>query len=146
MLHFCLKCEIQSETIIYFHFRKVFTFLVSCTPSFTDCKIFPFAIVLKWWIFLYQAMTFHRCKYLKLQNLMVVDSQKMHLAFTNCMKVIVSNLKVVAPPASPNTDGIHISASRSVVVEDCIIRTGNCFISPCLLSINAIILTWEPTQ
>lgn len=48
----------------------------------------------------------------------------MHMAFTNCMRVVASNLKVIAPAVSPNTDGIHISASKGVKVKDTIIRTG----------------------
>lgn len=71
-----------------------------------------------------QAITFHRCKYLNVKNLLVVNSQQMHMAFTKCRRVAASNLKVVAPAHSPNTDGIHISASKGVVVKDSIIRTG----------------------
>ncbi|XP_007023876.2 PREDICTED: probable polygalacturonase At1g80170 isoform X1 [Theobroma cacao] len=71
------------------------------------------------------ALTFHKCKNLKVHNLMVVNSQQMHIAFTNCLRVTVSNLKVIAPAASPNTDGIHISASRGVEVKNSIVRTGD---------------------
>ncbi|XVE52179.1 hypothetical protein DITRI_Ditri02bG0102100 [Diplodiscus trichospermus] len=71
------------------------------------------------------ALTFHKCKNLKVQNLMVVNSQQMHIAFTNCLRVTVSNLKVIAPAMSPNTDGIHISASRGVEVKNSIVRTGD---------------------
>lgn len=55
---------------------------------------------------------------------MIVNSQQMHMAFTNCMRVVASNLRVMAPAVSPNTDGIHISASRGVEVKNSIIRTG----------------------
>lgn len=55
---------------------------------------------------------------------MVVNSQQMHMAFTGCRRVIASHLKVIAPARSPNTDGIHISASKGVEVKDSIIRTG----------------------
>lgn len=48
----------------------------------------------------------------------------MHMTFTNCMRVVASNLRVIAPAVSPNTDGIHISASKGVEVKDTIIRTG----------------------
>ncbi|XWS20409.1 hypothetical protein CRYUN_Cryun31cG0098600 [Craigia yunnanensis] len=71
------------------------------------------------------ALTFHKCKNLKVHNLMVVNSQQMHIAFTNCLRVTVSNLKVIAPASSPNTDGIHISASRGVEVKNSIVRTGD---------------------
>ncbi|KAB1218677.1 hypothetical protein CJ030_MR3G026557 [Morella rubra] len=90
----------------------------SCkTNSTNPCKHAPTAI------------TFHRCKYLNVKNFLVVNSQQMHMAFTKCRRVAASNLKVVAPAHSPNTDGIHISASKGVVVKDSIIRTGDDCIS-----------------
>ncbi|XP_068303859.1 probable polygalacturonase At1g80170 [Pyrus communis] len=75
------------------------------------------------------AVTFHKCKNLKVKNLLIVNSQQMHMAFTNCMRVVASNLRVIAPAVSPNTDGIHISASKGVEVKDTIIRTGDDCIS-----------------
>ncbi|KAK8503406.1 hypothetical protein V6N11_013352 [Hibiscus sabdariffa] len=77
------------------------------------------------WIYFHEALTFHRCKDLKVHNLMMVNSQQMHIAFTNCLRVTVSNLKVIAPSTSPNTDGIHISSSRGVEVKNSIVRTGD---------------------
>ncbi|XVF86488.1 hypothetical protein PTKIN_Ptkin18bG0044600 [Pterospermum kingtungense] len=71
------------------------------------------------------ALTFHKCKNLNVHNLMIVNSQQMHIAFTNCLRVTVSNLKVIAPATSPNTDGIHISASRGVEVKNSIVKTGD---------------------
>ncbi|OMP00109.1 Glycoside hydrolase, family 28 [Corchorus olitorius] len=71
------------------------------------------------------ALTFHKCKNLKVHNLIVVNSQQMHIAFTNCLRVTVSNLSVIAPATSPNTDGIHISASRGVEVKNSIVGTGD---------------------
>lgn len=78
----------------------------------------------------FQAITFHRCKNLKVKNLMIINSQKMHMAFTNCMRVVASHLQVIAPATSPNTDGIHISVSKGVEVKDSIIRTGDSLICP----------------
>lgn len=75
------------------------------------------------------AITFHRCKNLKFRNLMIINSQQMHIAFTNCIRVVASFLKVFAPHSSPNTDGIHISASTGVEVKDSVIRTGDDCIS-----------------
>ncbi|GLT44805.1 hypothetical protein SLA2020_186820 [Shorea laevis] len=75
------------------------------------------------------ALTFHRCKVLKIYNLMIINSQQMHIAFTNCLRVITTNLKVIAPATSPNTDGIHISASRGVEVKNSLVRTGDDCIS-----------------
>lgn len=71
-----------------------------------------------------QALTFHKCKNLKVKNLRLVNSQQMHISFTQCLRVVVSHLKVIAPAVSPNTDGIHISASRGVEVKDSLVETG----------------------
>ncbi|KAL7162329.1 hypothetical protein ACSBR2_042750 [Camellia fascicularis] len=75
------------------------------------------------------ALTFHRCKNLRIRNLMMVNSQQMHLAFTSCVRVAASRLKVLAPGSSPNTDGIHISTSTLVEVKESIVRTGDDCIS-----------------
>ena len=56
----------------------------------------------------------------------MVDSQQMHLAFTHCIQVALSNLTVLAPFDSPNTDGIHISTSTRVELKNSVIRTGWC--------------------
>ncbi|KAK2651572.1 hypothetical protein Ddye_011428 [Dipteronia dyeriana] len=71
------------------------------------------------------ALTFHKCKNLKVKNLMLVNSQQMHISFTQCLRVVASHLKVIAPTVSPNTDGIHISASRGVEVKDSLVETGD---------------------
>ena len=55
---------------------------------------------------------------------MSINSQQMHMAFTGSKQIVVSYLRISAPAHSPNTDGIHISASKNVEVKDCIIRTG----------------------
>ncbi|RDX74145.1 putative polygalacturonase [Mucuna pruriens] len=75
------------------------------------------------------ALTFHRCKDLKVRNIILLNSQQMHVSFTNCMRVVASHLKVLAPASSPNTDGIHISATKGVEVRDTVIRTGDDCIS-----------------
>ncbi|CAN1145277.1 Probable polygalacturonase At1g80170 [Linum perenne] len=81
------------------------------------------------WLYFAKALTFHRCKDLKVENLRVFDSQQMHVAFTNCVRVFASLLQVLAPAFSPNTDGIHISSSKGVQVMNTIVRTGDDCIS-----------------
>ncbi|CAN4086377.1 unnamed protein product [Withania somnifera] len=75
------------------------------------------------------ALTFHRCNYLKIMNIKLVNSQQMHLAFTDCKHVAVSKLVISAPADSPNTDAIHISSSTKVNIKDCTIGTGDDCIS-----------------
>lgn len=71
-----------------------------------------------------QAITFHKCKDLKVKNLKVVCGQKMHIAFTSCLRVMTLHLIVTSPASSPNTDGVHISASHGVTIKDSVVRTG----------------------
>ncbi|KAL2458747.1 putative polygalacturonase [Forsythia ovata] len=75
------------------------------------------------------AVTFHKCKNLKVRNLTMVSSPQMHMAFTACVRVAASRLSVFAPADSPNTDGIHISASKHVNLKNIIISTGDDCIS-----------------
>lgn len=63
---------------------------------------------------------------MRLENLNVIDSQQMHIAFTSCRRVTISGLKVIAPASSPNTDGIHISVSRGIVIDNTTVSTGQC--------------------
>ncbi|XP_078436795.1 putative polygalacturonase At1g80170 [Wolffia australiana] len=71
------------------------------------------------------AITFNKCRNLRIRNLLVMNSQKMHLAIKNCSGVKVSGLRVTASSDSPNTDGIHISSSVDVDVKRADIRTGD---------------------
>ncbi|CAA0839142.1 Probable polygalacturonase [Striga hermonthica] len=72
-----------------------------------------------------QAVTFHKCKNLKVKNITFFNSPQMHMAFTHCTHVKASRITVIAPADSPNTDGIHISASTHFKLEDVIIGTGD---------------------
>lgn len=59
-------------------------------------------------------------------NLTVENSQQMHIKLRRCVGVVADHLKVLAPGHSPNTDGIHLSASKDVVIRNAIIGTGIC--------------------
>ncbi|KAL9238605.1 hypothetical protein vseg_013002 [Gypsophila vaccaria] len=71
------------------------------------------------------AMTFHKCKGLKIRDINIVKSQQTHVSFTDCLGVMVSNVTLTTPSESPNTDGIHISASTNVEIKDSVINTGD---------------------
>ncbi|KAL0441615.1 UNVERIFIED_CONTAM: putative polygalacturonase [Sesamum radiatum] len=88
------------------------------------------------WLYFHQpctqaptAVTFHRCKNLKVRNITLFNGQQLHMAFTHCTHVAASHVTFVAPFDSPNTDGIHISASTRVELKDIIITTGDDCIS-----------------
>ncbi|KAM3380676.1 putative polygalacturonase [Capsicum galapagoense] len=75
------------------------------------------------------ALTFHKCNNLKVRSIKLLNSQQMHLVFTDCKHVAVSKLVILAPADSPNTDAIHISSCTKVNVKDCTIGTGDDCIS-----------------
>lgn len=85
-----------------------------------------------------QALTFHKCKNLKVKNIMLINSQQMHLIFNHCLRVKASHLEVLAPAVSPNTDGIHITGSRGVDISDSIVATGELFINCSSLIVNPL--------
>lgn len=47
-----------------------------------------------------------------------------HIHINDCNYVTISSLRINAPEASPNTDGIDVGASSNVVIQDCVIGTG----------------------
>ncbi|CAK9158444.1 unnamed protein product [Ilex paraguariensis] len=71
------------------------------------------------------ALSFQNCNNLVLQGLKHTDSQKNHISISNCHDVTVSGLQITAPEKSPNTDGIDISHSTNVRIQDCVIGTGD---------------------
>ncbi|XP_042446563.1 polygalacturonase-like [Zingiber officinale] len=75
------------------------------------------------------ALFFKSCKNLVVENLNVKDSQQIQVNIMRCRNVRVSNLNVSAPDLSPNTDGIHVTSSRNVLIKDSIIGTGDDCIS-----------------
>lgn len=75
------------------------------------------------------AITFELCNNLRMMNLTVENSQQMHIKLRRCVGVVADHLKVLAPGHSPNTDGIHLSASKDVVIRNTIIGTGDDCIS-----------------
>ncbi|XP_071695659.1 polygalacturonase At1g48100-like [Rutidosis leptorrhynchoides] len=63
----------------------------------------------------------------------IQNSPQFHLAFENCDGVLVYGISISSPGDSPNTDGIHLSSSKNVIIhhtnlacgDDCIsIQTG----------------------
>ncbi|KAI3775019.1 hypothetical protein L1987_49587 [Smallanthus sonchifolius] len=71
------------------------------------------------------ALQFKRCNGLRLNGLTHVNSPRVHITMTACNGVIVSNLHIIAPETSPNTDGINIASSTNINIRDSIIATGD---------------------
>ncbi|XP_058784558.1 probable polygalacturonase At3g15720 [Vicia villosa] len=65
------------------------------------------------------------CENLKLSGLKHINSPKNHLSINSCTGALIFNLHMTAPEDSPNTDGIDISSSTHIVIQQLVISTGD---------------------
>lgn len=75
-------------------------------------------------LFYEQTIQFKRCHSMRFNGLTFVNSPRVHILITGCNGVIASNLNIIAPETSPNTDGINIAGSTNVNIRDTVIATG----------------------
>ncbi|XP_020262141.1 probable polygalacturonase At1g80170 [Asparagus officinalis] len=75
------------------------------------------------------AITFEDCNDLWVRDLQSVDSPQVHMLLFNCQRATLSNLKMVAPELSPNTDGIHVQNSQHIYIQNSTMQTGDDCIS-----------------
>ncbi|KAH1207352.1 putative polygalacturonase [Glycine max] len=71
------------------------------------------------------AVTFNRCNRLQLKGYTSINPARSHVTLTSCNKGIISNIRLIAPGTSPNTDGIDISGSTGIQVLNSFIATGD---------------------
>ncbi|KAL7191418.1 hypothetical protein ACSBR2_023485 [Camellia fascicularis] len=71
------------------------------------------------------ALTFDRCDDLQLNGLTNINSPRNHMTVKNCNGVVVSNLHIIAPETSPNTDGFDMSGSTNIQIGNSNIKTGD---------------------
>ncbi|KAL2921390.1 hypothetical protein RDABS01_012881, partial [Bienertia sinuspersici] len=71
------------------------------------------------------ALSFNSCNNLQLSGLTHKDSPGGHISIGGCNNSTISNIKVVAPGDSPNTDGIDISSTSNLIIRDSVIGTGD---------------------
>ncbi|GLJ10103.1 hypothetical protein SUGI_0122210 [Cryptomeria japonica] len=71
------------------------------------------------------AIHFNGCTELAINGLHVSNSPRIHFALSECDRVQMVGVEIMAPEDSPNTDGIDVFTSRNIVIEDCIIGTGD---------------------
>lgn len=72
-----------------------------------------------------QALTIDQSSSIEVNGLTIQNSQQMHFAISRSESVRIFNVVVSAPGDSPNTDGIHLTASKNIVIENSKIGTGN---------------------
>ncbi|GAA0164076.1 hypothetical protein LIER_19795 [Lithospermum erythrorhizon] len=75
------------------------------------------------------ALTIDKSSSVRVKGLTVQNSQQMHFTISRSDSVRINDVKVSAPGDSPNTDGIHITESTNVVLQNCKIGTGDDCIS-----------------
>ncbi|KAL0693007.1 hypothetical protein Bca4012_060187 [Brassica carinata] len=68
---------------------------------------------------------FDGCNHLKIMGITSFDSPRNHISICDCINVKITQIKLFAPDDSPNTDGINISKSRDVKINDTVIGTGD---------------------
>ncbi|WOL03231.1 putative polygalacturonase [Canna indica] len=60
-----------------------------------------------------------------ISNLTFINSPFWAIHPVYCSQVLIQNVTILAPPDSPNTDGIDPDSSNNVCIEDCYINTGD---------------------
>ncbi|KAI3415002.1 uncharacterized protein J3R85_015577 [Psidium guajava] len=75
------------------------------------------------------ALTFNECNNLRVADLSIKNAQQMHLVFQKCVNVRAENLQITSPEESPNTDGIHVTETQTILIDQSVIRTGDDCIS-----------------
>ncbi|KAL6274812.1 hypothetical protein ACE6H2_025504 [Prunus campanulata] len=65
------------------------------------------------------------CKNSSISEIHFLNSSQTHVLIRECDGINIENVMIEAPERSPNTDGIHISASHNVVITNAIIGTGD---------------------
>lgn len=72
-----------------------------------------------------QALTIDSSSSVKVKGLTIQNSQQMHFTIARSQSVRIIDVRVSAPEDSPNTDGIHITDSTNVLLQNCKIGTGS---------------------
>ncbi|GJP31873.1 hypothetical protein CLOM_g15518 [Closterium sp. NIES-68] len=70
-------------------------------------------------------MTVYRCNNSVIQGITLRNPGTIHLKISRTIGAVVINVTTTSPSDSPNTDSIHISASRGVTVKRCTLHGGD---------------------
>nr|GMD15075.1 probable polygalacturonase At1g80170 [Ipomoea batatas] len=79
------------------------------------------------------AFTIDLSSAIKVKGLTIQNSQQMHFTISRSDSVRVTGVQVSSPEDSPNTDGIHITESTNVILQNSKIGTGD----DCVSIVNA---------
>jgi len=70
-------------------------------------------------------ITFYHCSRIKLKDFYLKDTPIWAIRLAYCEDVEVEGLSIINNLMVPNSDGIHLTASRNVRISDCNIRAGD---------------------
>ncbi|KAI3817541.1 hypothetical protein L1987_11336 [Smallanthus sonchifolius] len=79
------------------------------------------------------AFTIDQSSSIKVKGLTFQNSQQMNFVISRCVSVRIYSVLVSSPEDSPNTDGIHLTGSTNVVIQNSKIGTGD----DCVSIVNA---------
>lgn len=71
-----------------------------------------------------QTVAFNGSSDIIYNGLTQMNSGKNHISVFNCTNATLSNLHLIAPKDSPNTDGIDIALSNNIRILNSSIQTG----------------------
>lgn len=84
-----------------------------------------------------QPMFFLRCKNLKIEDITIKNAPCWTITFCECQNVKALYLTIENSLNIPNNDGIHISSSKSVVIQGCNMSCGDdCIAITCITNWN----------
>ncbi|KAG6504486.1 probable polygalacturonase At1g80170 [Zingiber officinale] len=79
------------------------------------------------------AVTIDSSSGIRVKDLTIQFAQQMHFTISRSEAIRISGVHINAPSDSPNTDGIHITDSTNVAIQNCHIGTGD----DCISIVNA---------
>ncbi|KAF7123745.1 hypothetical protein RHSIM_Rhsim12G0013300 [Rhododendron simsii] len=82
-----------------------------------------------WWESCVKVLTINSCTNLRVSELRITNAPHNHISMTKSADVTISNINITTPGTSPNTDGIDISLSTRITIQDSVIKTGDDCIS-----------------
>ncbi|XP_054778463.1 probable polygalacturonase At3g15720 [Prosopis cineraria] len=72
-----------------------------------------------------RAISFHACPELRINKVKVINTPSSHININGCNGSVISNIHLLAPNDSPNTDGLGISGSSHVTIRDSTMEVGD---------------------
>lgn len=82
-------------------------------------------IIIGFHFYVLQSLRFSNVNNTYVEGITSLNSKWFHFFIYESKNITLNNVKITAPADSPNTDGIHISASTSVNVTNTAIATGD---------------------